>query len=120
MGRGLGKIQRIILYILSQHPTGLLFSELKRIVPEDISKTKGLVPRYSRRSRPSEFPQRKIDHNVYMALKALAKRGLIEIDPPYRVWNRIYRITQKGIEHTMKHLGREIYPINIKIGNSKQ
>ena len=49
-----------------------------------------------------------------MALKGLERRGLIEIDP-YGAWNRLYKITQKGIEHTMKHLGQEIYPINIKI-----
>lgn len=112
MSRGLGKIQRIILHILSQYPTGLSFSKLKRMVPEDISKTKGLVPRYSKKSRPSEFPQRKIDHNIYMALKALAKRGLIGIDPPYWAWNRIYRITQKGIEYVKKH---PFHLINVKI-----
>lgn len=112
MGRGLGKIQRIILHILSQYPKGLTFSYLKRMIPEDISKTKGLVPRYSMNSRPSKFPQRKFDHSIYMALKALAKRGLIEIDPPYWAWNRIYRITQKGIGYVKKHPD---YPINIKI-----
>ena len=112
MGRGLGKIQRIVLYTLSQYPKGLSFSYLKRMIPEDVSKTKGLVPRYSKKSRPSQCPQRKIDHNIYMALKALAKRGLIEINPPYWAWNRIYRMTQKGIEYVKKH---PVYPLNIKI-----
>ena len=107
MGRGLGKIQRIILHILSQYPTGLSFSKLKRIVPEDMSKTKG-----HRLCHPKSVPQRKFDHNIYMALKALAQRGLIETDPPYRVWKRIYRITQKGIEYVKTH---PVYPVNIKI-----
>jgi len=106
MGRGLGKIQRIILHILSQYPTGLSFSTLKRMVPEDISRTKGYRP-----SHPKFVPQHKFDHNIYMALKALAKRGLIEIVPPYWAKNRIHRITQRGIEY----VERCLTAVNIKM-----
>lgn len=83
------------------------------MVPEDISKTKGYRPTwYLFFSRRQMVPQRKFDHNIYMALKALANRGLIEIDPPYWAWNRIYKITQKGIEYVKKH---PVYPLNVKI-----
>jgi hypothetical protein len=115
MGRGLGKIQRILLHILLQYPTGLSFSTLKRMVPEDISKTKGYRPTWFLAfSRRRMAPQRKFDHNIYMAARALAERGLIEIVSPY-IWggkNRTYRITQKGIEYIKKH---PVYPLNIKI-----